>query len=70
MKAEIRKCWAQTDKPFGVKLTFLPSVVSFDYSGLIQVIIDGGVRIVETAGNNPAKWMPVLKGAGIKVIHK
>jgi NAD(P)H-dependent flavin oxidoreductase YrpB (nitropropane dioxygenase family) len=26
--------------------------------------------VVETAGNNPQKWMPGLKEAGIKVIHK
>ncbi|WP_332771148.1 NAD(P)H-dependent flavin oxidoreductase [Phenylobacterium sp.] len=67
---EIRKCREMTDKPFGVNLTFLPSVTPPDYPGYIQAIIDGGVKIVETAGNNPQKWMPVLKEAGIKVIHK
>jgi NAD(P)H-dependent flavin oxidoreductase YrpB (nitropropane dioxygenase family) len=70
LAAEIARCRELTDQPFGVNLTFLPSVVPPDYAGLIRVIIDGGVRIVETAGNNPAKWMPVLKEAGIKVIHK
>ena len=67
---EIRKCQGLTDKPFGVNLTFLPSVTPPDYPGYIQAIIDGGVKIVETAGNNPQKWMPLLKEAGIKVIHK
>ena len=67
---EIRKSRGMTDKPFGVNLTFLPSVTPPDYPGYIQAIIDGGVKIVETAGNNPQKWMPVLKEAGIKVIHK
>jgi NAD(P)H-dependent flavin oxidoreductase YrpB (nitropropane dioxygenase family) len=67
---EIRKCRGMTDKPFGVNLTFLPSVTPPDYPGYIQAIIDGGVKIVETAGNNPQKWMPLLKEAGIKVIHK
>lgn len=70
LAAEIRKCRAMTDKPFGVNLTFLPAVVPPDYPGLIQAVIDGGVRIVETAGNNPVKWMPMLKEAGIQVIHK
>ncbi len=70
LAAEIRKCRAMTDKPFGVNLTFLPAVVPPDYPGLIKAVIDGGVRIVETAGNNPVKWMPMLKEAGIKVIHK
>jgi NAD(P)H-dependent flavin oxidoreductase YrpB (nitropropane dioxygenase family) len=70
LAAEIRKCREMTDKPFGVNLTFLPAVVPPDYQGLIEVLIDGGVRVVETAGNNPAKWMPMLKAAGVKVIHK
>jgi len=59
-----------TDKPFGVNLTFLPSVTPPDYPGFVQAIIDGGVKVVETAGNNPQKYLPALKEAGIKVIHK
>ncbi|MDP3748599.1 MAG: nitronate monooxygenase family protein [Phenylobacterium sp.] len=70
LAAEIRKCRGLTDKPFGVNLTFLPSVTPPDYPGYIQAIIDGGIKIVETAGNNPQKWMPLLKENGIKVIHK
>jgi len=70
LAAEIARCRAMTDKPFGVNLTFLPSVTPPDYPGLIKAIIDGGVKVVETAGNNPAKWLPMLKEAGIKVIHK
>jgi NADH:quinone reductase (non-electrogenic) len=41
-----------------------------DYPGYIRAIIDGGVKVVETAGNNPQKWLPLLQEAGIKVIHK
>lgn len=67
---EIAKCRGLTDKPFGVNLTFLPTVTSPDYPGYIKAIIDGGVKAVETAGNNPQKWMPMLHDAGIKVIHK
>lgn len=67
---EIAKCRGLTDKPFGVNLTFLPSVNPPDYPGYIKAIIEGGVKIVETAGNNPAKWLPVLKENGIKVVHK
>ena len=70
LAAEIAKCRTMTDKPFGVNLTFLPAFTQPDYPGYIQAIIDGGVKAVETAGNNPAKWMPVLKDNGIKVIHK
>ena len=67
---EIRRCREMTDQPFGVNLTFLPTVNSPDYPGYIQAIIDGGVKVVETAGNNPQKWLPALHAAGIKVIHK
>jgi len=70
LAVEIRRCREMTDKPFGVNLTFLPIVNSPDYPGYIRAIIDGGVKAVETAGNNPQKWMPMLHEAGIKVIHK
>src|SRR3546814_136742 len=36
----------------------------------VQAIIEGGVRIVETAGRNPAPYMPMLDAAGVKVLHK
>ena len=52
-----------TDKPFGVNLTFLPAVTPPDYPGFIKTIIDSGVKAVETAGNNPQKYMPALKEA-------
>lgn len=67
---EIARCREMTDKPFGVNLTFLPLVNPPDYPGYVRAIIDGGVKIVETAGNNPQKWLPALQEAGIKVIHK
>ncbi|MEM6709543.1 MAG: nitronate monooxygenase, partial [Pseudomonadota bacterium] len=67
---EIARCKDMTDKPFGVNLTFLPSVTPPDYPGLVATIVESGVKVVETAGNNPAKWLPQLKDAGIKVIHK
>ena len=70
LTAEIAKCRTMTDKPFGVNLTFLPSLNPPDYPGYVKSIIDGGVKIVETAGNNPQAWLPTLKEAGIKVIHK
>ena len=70
LDAEIKKCQALTDKPFGVNLTFLPSMTPPDYPGLIEVIINNGVKVVETAGRNPAVYMPAMKEVGIKVIHK
>src|SRR6201993_1479050 len=70
LAGEIRRCREMTSKPFGVTLPSLPAVTPPDYPGYIKVIIDSGVKIVETAGNNPQKWLPMLKEAGIKVIHK
>ncbi len=67
---EIARCHDMTDKPFGVNLTFLPGFANPDYPGYIDAIINGGVRIVETAGRSPEQYMPTLKEAGIKVIHK
>jgi len=70
LAAEIARCRTLTAKPFGVNLTFLPTVNAPDYPGYIRAIIEGGVKIVETAGNNPQKWIAALHEADIKVIHK
>lgn len=67
---EIARCHQMTDSPFGVNLTFLPSFNAPPYPEYIEAIIEGGVKAVETAGRSPEKYMPQLKAAGIKVIHK
>jgi nitronate monooxygenase len=67
---EIKRLRGMTDKPFGVNLTFLPSLKPIPYEAYRDVIIDAGVTIVETAGNNPSAHMPSFKNAGITVIHK
>jgi len=70
LAAEISRCREMTDKPFGVNMTFLPALQPPDYPGLFEVIIESGIKVVETAGNNPAQWLPMLKEADVKVIHK
>ena len=67
---EIARCREMTDRPFGVNLTFLPAFAKPPYPEYIRAIIEGGVKIVETAGRNPEPFLPYLKAAGIKVIHK
>ena len=67
---EIARCHEMTDKPFGVNLTFLPALMKPPYPEYIKAIIDGGVKIVETAGRNPEAHLPKMKEAGIKIIHK
>jgi NAD(P)H-dependent flavin oxidoreductase YrpB (nitropropane dioxygenase family) len=68
--AEIERCRGMTDKPFGVNLTFLPTLTPPDYPAFIRVIIEQGVTIVETAGRNPQPYMQALKDGGVRVIHK
>jgi len=67
---EIARCKEMTDKPFGVNLTFLPAFKEPPYPEFIAAIVEGGIKAVETAGRSPEKYMPALKAAGIKVIHK
>ena len=67
---EIARCRDMTDQPFGVNLTFLPALKAPPYPEYIAAIVEGGVRIVETAGRSPEQYLPPLKGAGIKIIHK
>jgi nitronate monooxygenase len=70
LRAEIRRCRKLTDKPFGVNLTFLPSLRTIDYPAYIKVCIEEGIKFIETAGRNPEPYMEQLKSAGIKVVHK
>jgi NADH:quinone reductase (non-electrogenic) len=67
---EIARARDLTDKPFGVNLTFLPGFESPPYPEYIAAIIEGGVKVVETAGRSPEQYMPALQAGGIKVIHK
>jgi len=67
---EIARCRDMTDRPFGVNLTFLPAFTAPPYPEYIAAIREGGVKVVETAGRSPEQYMPALKAAGIKVIHK
>lgn len=67
---EIGRCREMTDQPFGVNLTILPSIKPPPYDEFRQVIIESGVKIVETAGTNPGPHLPIFHAAGVKVLHK
>jgi len=67
---EITRCRAMTDKPFGVNMTIFPTISPPPYDDYITAIIEGGVKVVETAGNKAVDYMPRLKEAGIRIIHK
>ena len=70
LRKEIERCRTMTDKPFGVNMTIFPTINPPPYGEYIDAIIDSGVKIVETAGNGAVEFMPKLKAAGVKVIHK
>lgn len=67
---EIQRTRDLTDKPFGVNLTLLPTIKPVPYDEYARAIIEGGVKIVETAGRSPEQFMPAFKEAGVKVVHK
>lgn len=70
LEKEIARCAAMTDKPFGVNLTVGVVASEINYDDYVAVIINSGVKIVETAGRSPEPFMDRFKEAGIKVIHK
>ena len=67
---EIERCRTMTDKPFGVNLTILPAVTPPPYDEYMRVIFESGIKIAETAGNNPRNFVPKFKEHGITVVHK
>ena len=67
---EIQRTKDMTDKPFGVNLTILPAIKPPPYAEYRQAIIEGGIKIVETAGYKPQEHIDHFKEHGIKIIHK
>lgn len=67
---EIRRCKEMTDKPFGVNLTLLPTIKPVPYEEYVRVIIEAGIKVVETAGRSPEPFMAQFNENGVSVIHK
>lgn len=70
LRKEIARCRKMTNKPFGVNLTILPSINPPPYDEYTTAIIECGIKVVETAGNNPGPFIKRFKEAGCIVIHK
>lgn len=70
LRDEIRRCRELTDRSFGVNLTILPTIRPVPYEEYRQVIVDEGIKIVETAGSNPAPHVPFFHDHGVRVLHK
>lgn len=67
---EIERCRSMTDAPFAVNMTIFPTITPPPYEAYIDAIIEGRVKIVETAGSNAVQYWPKMKAAGISIIHK
>ncbi len=67
---EIARTRSMTDRAFGVNLTILPSRTPPPYTEYIKAIVDSGIKVVETAGYSPERFMPLFDEAGVKVLHK
>lgn len=70
LREEIARCQSLTSKPFAVNITVGVVATPVDYGEYIRVIVESGVKLVETAGRSPEPFMEAFKSAGIKVIHK
>jgi NAD(P)H-dependent flavin oxidoreductase YrpB (nitropropane dioxygenase family) len=72
LRTEIRKCRELANgNPFGVNVSILPKLVPDGQTqAVFQSIVDEGIKIVETSGRSPEAYLPLLKAAGVKVIHK
>lgn len=67
---EIARTRILTERPFGVNLTMLPAVTPPPYADYVQVIVDSGVKVVETAGNSPREFIETFKTHGVTIVHK
>lgn len=67
---EIARCREMTDKPFGVNLTILPTATPPPYEAYLDVALDSGIKVIETAGNNPVEFIAKIKAHDAKIIHK
>jgi nitronate monooxygenase len=70
LREEIRRCRDLTDQPFGVNLTILPTTKPPPYDAYLDAIIDSDVKILETAGSNPAEFIAKARAASVKIVHK
>ncbi|MFT3754432.1 MAG: nitronate monooxygenase family protein [Pseudoxanthomonas sp.] len=70
LRNEISRCKSMTDQPFGVNLTVFPTINPPPYAEYLDAIIEGGIKVVETAGPKSSEHWPRLKEAGIRIVHK
>ncbi|TFK74780.1 inosine monophosphate dehydrogenase [Pluteus cervinus] len=70
LRIAIRDTRKLTTKPFGVNITLLPTINPPDYEGYARAAVEEGIKIFETAGNNPGPLIKFFKSQGCIVVHK
>lgn len=71
LRAEIKKTKTLTNKPFGVNISMFPSVKPIPNQEFINVIVEEGVKVVESSGaKSPVEYVPLLKQGKVTLIHK
>ena len=71
LRAAVKKTKELTDKPFAVNISLAPGLnMGEKIHQYIDVCGEEGVKVIETAGQNPSEFVPHIKEAGIKLIHK
>ena len=70
-RKDVKKVQQITKKPFAVNLNMFPSMRKIDNHDYIDVILDEGVKVVETSGHKaPEEYIDRIKNAGLTLIHK
>ncbi|UMA66215.1 nitronate monooxygenase family protein [Roseivivax marinus] len=70
LSREIARTRDMTDSPFAVNLTVLPSINPPPYAEYVDVIVESGIKVVETAGQSPREFMETFKANDIRILHK
>jgi NAD(P)H-dependent flavin oxidoreductase YrpB (nitropropane dioxygenase family) len=70
LREEIRKARTLTDKPFGVNINLFPALKPQNVSEYVDVAIEEGVGVIETAGRSPEELVGRIKSGKAKLMHK
>ena len=69
-RSAIKEVKSRTKKPFCVNISLIPDVPHDSYFTQLEIMVQEGATIVETAGANPKDFVPFFKDHGFTWIHK
>lgn len=71
LRAAIKETKQLTDRPYAVNVNLFPALMPTDQLSYIKVMLEEGVRVVETSGHAaPQEYVPIFKEARVTWIHK